>query len=238
MTKRLNKRLLDSQAPVHENSRMTSRGADQTAAKLLQATHDLLVERSGQSASVSEICARAQVNVAMVKYCFGSKDGLLDALLERALRQLARELERLAGTKLAPEAKLRRHVAEVVRNYVRYPYVNRLMNERLLSAEPEAVDRISRSFAVPARDWYATLLAEGHAQGQWRRFDPTLFFFAVVGLCEFLFSARPLLERAFGESIDAGLVERFSSQVADLVMSGVSSGAIVETDSCGAIERA
>jgi TetR/AcrR family transcriptional regulator len=212
---------LKVKAVMPENPATVPRGADQTAAKLLQATHDLLVERSGQSASVSEICARAEVNVAMVKYCFGSKDGLLDALLERALRQLAGELERLSGAELAPEAKLRRHVAEVVRNYVRYPYVNRLMNERLLSADPEAVDRISRSFAIPARDWYALLLAEGRAHGGWRSFDPTLFFFAVIGLCEFLFSARPLLERAFGESLDGSLVERFSGQIADLVMAGV-----------------
>jgi AcrR family transcriptional regulator len=216
--------------------RVTSRGADQTAAKLLQATHDLLVERAGQSASVSEICARAQVNVAMVKYCFGSKDGLLDALLEQALRQLARELQRLAETELSPEEKLRRHVAEVVHNYVRFPYVNRLMNERLLSADPDAVDQISRSFALPARDWYATLLADGHAEGQWRTFDPTFFFFFVVGLCEFLFSARPLLERGFGESIDADFVERFSSQLSDFVISGVSCGAIVVTNSCGATD--
>jgi TetR/AcrR family transcriptional regulator len=214
---------------------MSLRPANQTADKLLQAAHDLLVERSGQSASVAEICARAEVNVAMVKYCFGSKDGLLDAVLERALRQLAGELERLADADLTPEVKLRRHVAEVVRNYVRVPYVNRLMNERLLAAEPDTVDRISASFAMPARDWYAQLLAAGEADERWRSFDPTLFFFAVIGLCEFLFSARPLLERGFGGSIDAELVERFSAQIAELVIDGVRGPghpAIVATDSC------
>lgn len=200
---------------------MSSRPATQTADKLLQAAHDLLVERAGQSASVAEICARAEVNVAMVKYYFGSKDGLLDAVLERALRQLAGELERLADADLTPEQKLRRHLAEVVRNYVRVPYVNRLMNERLLAAEPDAVDQISASFARPARDWYAELLAAGHAQEHWQSFEPTLFFFAVIGLCEFLFSAKPLLERGFGQTIDAELVECFSEQIADLVIGGV-----------------
>jgi TetR/AcrR family transcriptional regulator len=200
---------------------MANRSADQTAVKLLAAAHDLMVERAGQSASVSEICARADVNVAMVKYCFGSKDGLLDALLEQALRQLAQELDRLADTDLAPTVKLRRHVAGIVRNYVRFPYVNRLMNERLLAADPEAVDRIGASFALPARDWYAALLIDGRAQEGWRDVDPTVFFFAIVGLCEFLFSARPLLERGFGTSMDPALVERFSTQIADLVISGV-----------------
>lgn len=214
---------------------MSIRPASQTADKLLEAAHDLLVERAGQSASVAEICARAEVNVAMVKYCFGSKDGLLDAVLERALRQLAGELQRLADADLTPEVKLRRHVAEVVRNYVRVPYVNRLMNERLLAAEPDAVDRISASFAMPARDWYAELLADGQAQERWRSIDPTLFFFAVIGLCEFLFSAQPLLERGFGASVDADLVERFSGEVAELVIAGVRGAdhsAIVATDSC------
>lgn len=200
---------------------MPVRSADRTAEKLLAATHELLVERAGQNASVSEICGRAQVNVAMIKYCFGGKDGLLDALLERALRQLTDELEQLSDGVCDPEATLRRHVIGIVRNYVRFPYVNRLMNERLLAADPEAVDRISQSFAIPARRWYAALLDDGQRVDGWQHFDPTLFFFSVIGLCEFLFSARLLLERAFGQEIDAELAHRYGGQVADLIVSGV-----------------
>jgi TetR/AcrR family transcriptional regulator len=200
---------------------MAVRSAEITADKLLRAAHDLFVERADHAATVSEICSRAEVNVAMVKYCFGNKDGLLDALLERVLSGLTAEIERLSALDLPPDEKLRRHVGEIVRNYVRYPYVNRLMNERLLAADPESVDRISSSFAIPARDFYATLLAEGQRDERWRDLDPTLFFFSVVGLCEFLFSARPLLERAFDEAMDAELVERYSAQVADLVVGGV-----------------
>lgn len=197
------------------------RGADVTREKLLHAAHDLLYERMGGAASVSEICARADVNVAMVKYCFGSKDGLLDALLERVLAHLTREIERLAESDLGPGEKLRRHVAEIVRNYVRYPYVNRLMNQRLMSMEPDAVDRLGRTFAVPARDWYATLLRDGERAEGWRPMDPTLFFFTVVGVCEFLFAGRALLEGGFRERMDAELVERFSAHATELVMTGV-----------------
>jgi TetR/AcrR family transcriptional regulator len=195
--------------------------ADLTREKLLGAAHDLYVERAGHTASVSEICERATVNVAMVKYCFGSKDGLLDALLERVLQGLAGEIERLSALDLDPDEKLRRHVAEIVRNYVRYPYVNRLMNERLMRAEPTAVDRISASFAVPAHDFYKKLLADGAHESGWRAIDPTLFFFSVVGLCEFLFSAGPLLERSFGETLDNDLVESYIEHVTALVRAGV-----------------
>jgi AcrR family transcriptional regulator len=195
--------------------------AEITRRKLLDAADALLIERGGQTATVSDICARAQVNVAMVKYCFGSKSELLDALLERVLEGLAEEVERLGRSPLPPEEQLRRHVAEIVRNYVRHPYVNRLMNERLMSAEPDGVDRISRSFAVPVRDFYARLLANGREQCGWREIDPTLFFFSVVGVCEFLFSARPLLERAYDKALDGDVVERYSEHVAEFVLRGV-----------------
>ena len=108
-----------------------------------------------------------------------------------------------------------------MRNYVRVPYVNRLMNERLLAAEPDAVDRISASFAMPARDWYAELLAAGRAGEGWRRPIRRCSSSPSIGLCEFLFSARPLLERGFGESLDAELVEQFSAEIAELVIGGV-----------------
>ena len=80
-----------------------------------------------------------------------------------------------------------------MRNYVRYPYVNRLMGERLLRADADAVDRISRSFAIPAREFYAQLLAEGRAAG-WRDIDPTLFFFSAakyVGVTEAIVGTEP-----------------------------------------------
>jgi TetR/AcrR family transcriptional regulator len=207
--------------PPRPDATAPPRGADLTREKLLTAAHDLLYDRMGGAASISEICARADVNVAMVKYCFGSKDGLLDALLERVLAHLTSEIETLAELDLAPGEKLRRHVAAIVRNYVRYPYVNRLMNERLMSMEPDAVDRLSSIFAVPARDWYAQLLRDGEREEGWRPIDPTLFFFTVVGVCEFLFAGRALLERGFDERMDAELVERFSAHATELVTSGV-----------------
>lgn len=196
-------------------------GADLTRERLLQAAHELLYERMGGAVPVSEICARAGANVAMVKYCFGGKDGLLDALVERVMGRFAGDLERLARLDEPPTGKLRRHVAGIVRNYVQYPYVNRLMNERLLAGDPDAVERMSRAFALPAREFYAELVADGREADGWRPIDPTLFFFTVIGVCEFIFAARPWLEHAFGEALDAELVERFVAHATDTVVGGV-----------------
>jgi TetR/AcrR family transcriptional regulator len=197
------------------------RGADLTGERLLRAAHELLYERVGEAVSQSELCARAGANVAMVKYCFGSKDGLYDALVERVVTALVADLERPDAEHLEPAEKLRLHIRAVVRNYVRYPYLNHLINKRFLSGNVEAVQRLSETFAVPTREWYAQLLAEGHEAGQFRRLDPTLFFFSLLGVCELIFSARPWLEHAFGEEIDEQLLERFIEHTTALIFEGI-----------------
>src|SRR5450631_678403 len=71
---------VQSALPPHDD---IPRRADATREKLLAATHELLRERVGGPVSVNEICARAGANVAMVKYCFGGKDAMIAALIER-----------------------------------------------------------------------------------------------------------------------------------------------------------
>jgi TetR/AcrR family transcriptional regulator len=196
-------------------------GAARTRERLLEATHDLLTERAGGEVSLSEVCARAGANVAMVRYCFGNKDGLFDALLERVVAALIADLDALDRQELEPDEKLRLHIRGVLRSYVRYPYLNRLVTARFIAGHEPAVSRVSALFAVPTRDWYARLLAEGQAKDVFREVDPTFFFFSLLGAAEFMFSARPWMERAFGERIDERLLDRFVEHTTDFVLAGI-----------------
>jgi len=192
--------------------------AQVTREKLLQATHELLVERRAVEPPVSEICARAGVNVAMVSYCFGGKAQLLDALLERTVADVVVELERLTAQDLGPVETLRRHVAGVIANYVRYPYTVAL-GERL--GDPDG--RTAETFARPLLAFHARLLQAGAASGDFRTgIDPPFFFSSLVGMCEFFFSARTWVEGATGHPIDADVVARFTEHTTALLLEGLS----------------
>ena len=197
------------------------RGADATAERLLQAAHELLYERGGARFSVSEVCRRADANVAMVRYCFGNKDGLLLGLVMRITGSFRADFERLAAEDLGWREKLERHVAGIVRSYVRYPYINRLLADQLRRADEPGTRALSESFAAPLGAFQRDLLAEGRRAGEVRDVDPVLFFFSVVGMCEFIFSARGWLTHGFGLALDDELVERYAGHVVELVLSGV-----------------
>jgi TetR/AcrR family transcriptional regulator len=195
------------------------KGADLTREKLLQAAHELLFDRAGAEPSVSQICERAGVQVAMVSYCFGGKAQLLDALVERTTTVVVAELDRCAALELAPEEKLRLHIAAVIQNFVRYPYVSRL-SERLL-ADERAAARSAATFARPSIAFYRELLADGTARHGWREVDPTFFFLSLVGMCEFLFAGRSWLEEAGGHKLNDKLIERFTEHTVQLVIEGL-----------------
>jgi AcrR family transcriptional regulator len=212
-------------------------GADATAERLLRAAHELFYERDGEAFSVSEACRRAGANVAMVKYCFGNKDGLLLALITRITDSLRADFERLAEQELTWREKLERHLAGIVRNYVRFPYLNRLLADQLRRADEPGTRALSESFAAPMGAFHRELLAEGRRAGEVRDVDPALFFFAVVGMCEFIFSARGWLTHGFGLALDDEFVERYIDYVVELVLAGigVEAGVSRELDAGGSV---
>jgi TetR/AcrR family transcriptional regulator len=200
--------------------------AEATRERLLQAAHELLSERGGGNVSVSEICGRANANVAMVKYCFGHKDGLMLALITRITDSFRTDFARLASQGLDWREKLQRHLREVVRNYMRYPYLTRLLMDQFRQADEEASRALTESFVVPMAAFHRELLAEAKRAGALQRdIDPVLFFISVVGMCEFVFAARPWLTYGFDVALDDELVERYADHVCELVLAGIGAGA-------------
>jgi AcrR family transcriptional regulator len=193
-----------------------------TREALLRATHDLLLERGGLRVSLNEICERAGINVAMVHYHFGSKQGLLAMLFERMCASWSAELEHLLQQDMTPTRKLELHVAQIIRNYRRAPYTTRLMAEVVSLSTTASARRLSNYFMKPLTDFYRQLIAEGVAAGEFRQVDPEFFFFSVVGACEFFFSAKRLLEavsrhHAVNEQVEAD----FGRHTASLLLHGM-----------------
>jgi len=183
------------------NTLMPSRlagGKNTTAEKLLVAASELMIGRSSIEVSLSDIAQKSGVNAALVKYHFGNKDGLLLALLARDAATELAQLEYLLAQPIAPTAKLRLHIAGIIRAYYQFPYMNRLIHYLLHESSPEAADAVSQFFVAPLLDFHRRLLAEGIAAGEFRDIDPVLFYTSLIGACDHLFFGRHAMSRATG----------------------------------------
>src|SRR6186997_2328503 len=169
-----------------------------TAEKLLVAASELMIERSSIEVSLSDIAQRSGVNAALVKYHFGNKDGLLLALLARDAATEVANLEYLLAQPIAPTAKLKLHIAGIIRAYHQFPYMNRLIHYLLHESSVDAADEVSKFFVAPLLDFHRRLLAEGIKAGEFRNIDPVLFYTSLIGACDHLFFGRHAMSRATG----------------------------------------
>jgi AcrR family transcriptional regulator len=169
-----------------------------TADKLLVAASELMIERSSIDVSLSDIAQKSGVNAALVKYHFGNKDGLLLALLARDAATEVSHLEYLLAQQITPTAKLKLHIAGIIRAYHQFPYMNRLIHYLLHESSAEAADEVSKFFVAPLLDFQRRLLAEGIEAREFRAIDPVLFYTSLIGACDHLFFGRQAMSRASG----------------------------------------
>src|ERR1700710_1448133 len=169
-----------------------------TADKLLVAACELMIQRNSIYVSHRHIAQKSGVNAALVKYHFGNKDGLLLALLARDAATEMTHLDYLMAQPISPTAKLRLHIAGIIKAYYQFPYMNRLIHTLLHESSTEAADEVSKFFVGPLLDFQRRLLAEGVAAGEFREVDPVLFYTSLIGACDHLFFGRHAMTRAAG----------------------------------------
>ncbi|MEU5293519.1 TetR/AcrR family transcriptional regulator [Streptomyces umbrinus] len=118
-----------------------------TKHRILDVAEQLFGERGYAATSTRAVTEAAGANVAAVNYHFGSKEGLLRAVVGRAMRPVNEERQRLLDDFLAGEAKP--EVADIIGAFVRTganltrqrkdgtPAVVRLLGRVMVEPDPE-----------------------------------------------------------------------------------------------------
>jgi AcrR family transcriptional regulator len=190
--------------------------------RLLDTAGRLMSDRHSIDVSLSEIAGHSGLNSALVKYYFGNKDGLLLALVEREAAAALQGFKELLRQDLAPTEKLRRHIAGIINNFFRTPYLNRLLHSLLDDRQSRSARQVQRIFVKPVMELQRELLAEGMRAGEFKQVDPVLFYVSVLGACDHLFNARYAVRSlAGGAGFDDAIRERYIAHVCDVFIHGL-----------------
>lgn len=190
---------------------------------LLEAASSLMRELDTVEIGILEIAARAEVNHGMIRYYFGSKEGMLLALLDRDVGVRIRQLTALFTLDVTPTERMRIHLEGILDTYYQIPYLNRLIQLMVRDATPERVHHIADELLKPIANAQHRIINEGIAAGEFRNVDPKLFYFNTIGSADGLYANRFTLSAVFGgiAAADDPLHERYKRQTVETLMAGI-----------------
>jgi len=194
----------------------------QTPQRIVAAARALMTERGVLEVSLADISERAGSNVALVSYYFGSREGLMLAIVEADAEQATAHLARLLAADITPAAKITAHVRGLIETYYARPYLHRLLQKLLREGSPEVSARVAETLVQPVAAARRAIIAEGVAQGAFRPVDPGLIGFAIDGACGHVFSSGQSRRTVLGDgALSHALVRRYAREVSELVVNGL-----------------
>lgn len=190
--------------------------------RLLEAAKDCFLADDYHNVSTRQIAERAGANVSMIRYYFGSKEGLYEEMIRETLNPL---LDVLDGSLLSSPAGFS--------EYLRLYYST-------MSEMPDFPKLILKVLALnqgPGRRFVMQLLERGRAKGAERLedmqaaglanagLDPDIVRLAFVSLALTPMILKSVLEEQMGHPLDAGFLDELASFNGRIIRAGLTDSA-------------
>lgn len=142
----------------------------------------LFAEKGFEGTSIRDIASKAEVNIAMVNYYFGSKEKLFEAMVEHKSLFMREKLEEIAKDKTITEIeKIDMVVEYYVERLLSHPNYHRLIQmELLLKLREEIHSKLISNF-VKNTHIVTEIIEQGIKKKQFKKVDAELTFASVVG---------------------------------------------------------
>jgi AcrR family transcriptional regulator len=180
-----------------------------------------LFARKGFSASgVREIARKANTNIAMISYYFGSKRGILETVLDMFFQRYQEVAEQALEGDDLPERKMRRLIHSIVMLFRNNNDLVRIAFTELPYDAPEiAAFKAERVRNIAALFQHKLLPAlEGRLP---RPIHIEVVGPAFTGMLVSHFLLRPVLESVFSTSFDEKFYDQYAEEIANLLFYGV-----------------
>ncbi len=188
--------------------------------RILESAIGLFARKGYSATGLREIVGGAGVSVAMVNYHFGSKQALLEAILDRFFEGLYSVAEEILVGADPPELKMRRYLRAIVGEFRKNPDLVRIAMTELPIEMPGIVqfkaERVTRMLGLVGGHILPSLPEEVRRRIRLEVVGP-----AIVGMLTFHFLMRPVIQNAFQMEFDSSFYENYADELADIFMYGV-----------------
>jgi AcrR family transcriptional regulator len=143
---------------------------------------ELFAEKGFEGTSIRDLATRADVNVAMVNYYFGSKDKLFQAIVEYKAAFMRGKLDEIEADKqLSDIQKMDAIIENYVGKVLSNPSFHRVLYQELLMGEREAMHENITKIFVKNTQILRKIIEHGVKKKVFKKVDPELTMATLIG---------------------------------------------------------
>jgi len=162
--------------------------------RILETAQELFAARGFDGVSVRDIADQAQVNVAMINYYFGNKDGLYLGIVENYIEEMTGALQNALSNNDDPRVRLR----AFINCYTDFLFARPKAAQLILQVEGhdgEFLGRLVKKYLASTQAQLVEILNQGIKEGFFRPVDPNLTFISLMGSMIWYFVGWPVFSR-------------------------------------------
>ncbi len=186
--------------------------------QILEAAERLFAEHGFDGTSVRDIAAEAGVNLAMISYYFGSKEGLLGALFTHRISVMGMQMEHaLEDDTVTPLEKMERLAEAYVDRMIKSVDFHKIIVREQLSAKAGIVSTALMEAKTRNHDLLKKLIQQGQKSGDFRKgVDVPLMMATFIGTTTHFLTGLPFYRETAGlkEMTDAAFQEHVRKKLA------------------------
>lgn len=211
----------NSPATKKPRKEASSRDAELTKARILDAAEDEFAKAGLLGARTEAIAANTKVTKAMIYYYFEDKEKLYQAVLQRAFARRVSSIQKLDLIGTTPEHALRLIVESFLNEIGQHPNLSAILFYEAMQNK----GRFYKDIAIASLyEPLQTIIARGVESGVFRLVDPRHSAVNIMGACVFYFCARENVKHLWEPGTDLlspEMISQHVSEATEFVLAGL-----------------
>jgi TetR/AcrR family transcriptional regulator len=210
---------LGKSADLSSNTRQ-SRDPEVTQAEILAAAEEEFAKQGFSGARTEIIAERTGVTKSMIYYYFKSKEGLYQAVLDKAFSDYLRISQQLDLDKLPADKALHQFVSLLLDNMSSRPNLTLILFYEALQNQGKYYQRTGLTNVYTI---LTEILNKGLAEGVFRSLDPRQTAINIVGICAFYFVSQNNLKYLYPgkRALSKEMLDLHKQEALALIAAGV-----------------
>lgn len=164
---------------------------------------ELFAEKGFEGTSIRDLAAKADVNVAMINYYFGSKEKLFECMIERKASYTRGALDEIAKNKSISDIE---KINQIIDVYISKLFTNRkfhrCMHQELMLSKRESIQQTIVNVVYPNSVIIRDIIEAGIRKGSFRKVDAPLVIATLVGTINQVLLSKKMCNKLLNKDDD------------------------------------